>query len=186
VHLKYTQWYYDTTNQSKDTQMKRRIFLILGSVLGLSPYIQAREISDFEKTFQKLEPTLAAVQEHLFPDGSTIPSAKSMNATQFLFETMMHKSFDKDIKAFVLDGAKELEKRENGQFVSMTEQEKEKALRAYEETNYGRNWLSRIMTLTMEGLFSDPIYGSNIQEAGWQAISYYGGFPRPKTRYMEL
>ena len=166
--------------------MKRRKFLILGSALGLAPYIQAKEISDFEKTFKKVESTLSAVQEHLFPEGSKIPSAKSMNATQFLFETMAHQSFDKDIKAFVLDGAKELEKREKGRFTSMSEQEKEKALRAYEETNYGRNWLSRMITLTMEGLFSDPIYGSNIKEAGWQAISSYGGFPRPKTRYIEL
>lgn len=170
----------------KDIAMKRRKFLILGSVLGLSPYIDAKEISAFEKVFTEVEPTLSAVQEHLFPEGSKLPSARSMKTTQFLFETMMHKSFDKDIKAFVLEGAKELEKREKGRFASMTEQEKEIALRAYEETNYGRNWLSRIMTLTMEGLFSDPIYGSNIKEAGWQAISSYGGFPRPKTRYIEL
>jgi hypothetical protein len=166
--------------------MKRRKFLILGSVLGLSPYMKANEISDFEKTFKKVEPTLSAVQEHLFPEGSKLPPAKFMNATQFLFETMMHKSFDKDIKAFVIDGAKELDTREKGRFTFMTEQEKEKALRAYEETNYGRNWLSRIMTLTMEGLFSDPIYGSNIKEAGWEALGAYGGLPRPTTRYIEL
>lgn len=166
--------------------MKRRRFLILGSVLGLSPYIVAKEISEFEKIFKKVEMTISAVQEHLFPEESKLPSARSMNATQFLFETMCHKSFDKDIKAFVIDGAHELEKREKGRFTSMTDQEKEKALRAYEETHYGRNWLSRIMTLTMEGLFSDPIYGSNIKEAGWQAISSYGGLPRPKTRYIEL
>lgn len=166
--------------------MKRRKFLILGSALGLSPYIQAKEISDFEKTFRKVESTLSSVQEHLFPEGSKIPSAKSMHTTQFLFETMMHKSFDKDIKAFVIDGAKELEKREKGRFTSMTEQEREKALRAYEETNYGSSWLSRIITLTTEGLFCDPIYGSNIKETGWQALSSYGGFPRPKTRYIEL
>ena len=164
--------------------MKRRTFLILGSAFGISPYIQAKEISVFEQTFKKVKPTLSAVQEHLFPEGSKLPSAKSMKVTQFLFETMMHWSFDKDIKAFVLEGAEELEKREKGQFVSMSYEEKEKALRAYEETNYGANWLSRIMTLTMEGLFSNPIYGSNIKEAGWQAISSYGGFPRPKTKYI--
>lgn len=166
--------------------MKRRKFLILGSVLGISPYIQAKEVSTFEKRFKEVEPTILAVQEHMFPEESKLPSAKSMKVTQFLFESMRHKSFDKDIKAFVLDGAKELERREKGRFASMTEQEKEKALRAYEETNYGRNWLSRIITLTMEGLFSDPIYGSNIKESGWQALSSFGGFPRPKIRYIEL
>ncbi len=173
-------------NQGKEWAMKRRKFLILGSVLGLSSYMQAKGVSDFEKAFKRIAPTLSAVQEHLFPEGGKLPSARSMKVTQFLFETMMHQSFDKDIKAFVIEGAKELEKREKGRFTAMAEAEKEKALRAYEETHYGRNWLSHIMTLTMEGLFSDPIYGSNIDEAGWKAISSYGALPRPTTRYIEV
>ena len=100
--------------------MKRRRFLILGSILGLTSCIQAKEISEFEKRFNEVAPTLLAVQEHLFPEGSKIPSAKSMNTIQFLFDTMMHESFDKDIKAFVLEGAQELVKREKGRFTSMT------------------------------------------------------------------
>ncbi len=95
----------------------------------------------------------------MFPEDSKLPSAASMHVTQFVFETITHKSYDRDIRAFVIEGAKELKKREKGQFVSMSEKEKENALRAYEETNYGSNWLSRILTLTMEGLFCDPIYG---------------------------
>jgi len=166
--------------------MKRRNFLILGSVLGLSPYIEAKEISAFERSFKKVEPTISAVQEHMFPKGSKIPSASSMNVTQFLLETITHKSYDKDIRAFVLEGAEELIKREKGQFISMDSKEKEDALRAYEETRYGSNWLSRMMTITMEGMFSDPIYGSNVKESGWKALGSYGGMPRPVSRYIIL
>ena len=166
--------------------MKRRNFLILGSVLGLSPYIQAKELSIFEKSFRKVESTISAVQEHMFPKGSKIPSAASMNVTQFLFETITHKSYDKDIRVFVLEGAEELMKREKRQFSSMNAKDREQALRAYEKTNYGSNWLSRIMTITMEGLFSDPIYGSNIKESGWKALDSYGGLPRPASRYISL
>lgn len=165
--------------------IKRRQFLILGSVLGFSSYIDAKEVTSFEKEFKEVKPTIEAVQRHMFPTGSKLPSALSMNVTQFLFETLAHKSFDRDIKAFVTEGAQELEIREKGRFVSMTRKEKETALRAYEETNYGSSWLSRIMTLTMEGLFSDPIYSSNIKEAGWKSVNAFGGFPRPKTKYME-
>ena len=164
---------------------KRRQFLILGSVLGLTPYIHAKEVTSFEKEFRQVKATLEAVQKHMFPEGSNLPSASSMHVTQFLFDTIRHKSFDRDIKAFVIEGAKELEIREKGRFISLTRKEKEIALRAYEETNYGSSWLSRIMTLTMEGLFSDPIYGSNVKEAGWKSVHVFGGFPRPKTRYME-
>jgi len=166
--------------------VKRRKFLMLGSMLGLSSCLHAEESNTFEKTFNQLEPTLCAVQEHLFPQESLLPSAKSMKVTRFLFETMSHVGFDKDIKSFILEGAKELERREKGRFIFMTEQDREAALRAYEKTNYGSSWLSHIMTLTMEGLFCDPIYGSNIKEAGWKSLSSYGGLPRPKTRYIEL
>ncbi|NOR56564.1 MAG: gluconate 2-dehydrogenase subunit 3 family protein [Sulfurovum sp.] len=164
--------------------MQRRDFLILGSLLGLTPYLKAETPSDFEKEFDSVVDTLSAVQAHMFPEKSLLPDATSMKMTTFLFETISHPAYDRDIKAFVLEGAKELQKREKGKFVSMTEEEKEKALRAYEETSYGSNWLSRMMTLSMEALFSDPIYGSNVKEAGWKAVSSYGGFPRPKTKYI--
>ena len=107
-----------------------------------------------------------------------------MHVTAFLFETVAHKSYDKDIRAFVIEGAQELDNRTKGEFVSLSLSDKEKALRAYEETNYGSSWLSRMMTLAMEGLFCDPIYGSNVKEAGWKALNAYGGFPRPETRYL--
>ena len=166
-------------------RIKRRKFLILGSLLSLSPYLKAEEITAFEKEFKTVEATISAVQQHMFPEKSTLPSAKAMRVTRFLFETIRHKSFDRDIRAFTLEGAKELMKREKGRFTSMTSVDKEKALRAYEETNYGSSWLERIMTLTMEGMFSDPIYGSNVKEAGWKSVGSYGGFPRPKTKYLE-
>jgi hypothetical protein len=166
--------------------IKRRQFLILGSLLGLSSYIEAKEVSTFESSFKPVEPTIAAVQEHLFPEGSQLPSAKSMQVTEFLFETVSHKSYDKDIRAFVIEGTKELDIRTDGRFALLSNSDKEKALRAYEETNYGSNWLSRIMTLTMEGLFCDPIYGSNVKEGGWKALNAYGSSPRPKTRYIAL
>jgi len=189
VHLKYTKRDYDTINKILKGNMKmikRRQFLIFGTLLGVSPYLKAKEFNVFEKAFQEVEATIAGVQEHLFPRASKLPSAKKMNSTQFVFETMTHKSFDKDIREFVLDGAKELISRENGHFVAMSSVDKEKALRAYEETNYGSSWLSRIMTLTMEGMFCDPIYGSNVKEAGWKALHSFGGQPRPDARYLDV
>lgn len=168
---------------------KRRQFLIFGSLLGLSTCIDAKDVdakdmSSFDRNFKKAEATIRAVQEHMFPEKSKLPSAKKMRLAQFLYETVRHDSFDKDIRLFIIEGAEELMKRENGKFVVMSQEGKEKALRDYEETSYGSAWLSRIMTLSMEGLFSDPIYGSNVKEAGWQALGAYGGTPRPKIRYI--
>lgn len=68
----------------------------------------------------------------------------------------------------------------------MTHRDKEYALRRYEKKAYGRSWLSYIMTLTLEGMLSDPIYGSNINEEAWKALNVEGGFPRPKKKYLEI
>ena len=165
--------------------LKRRNFMIATMGLGVSPYLRAKETSPFEKDFSKVKRLVSAVQGHMFPEGSLLPSAIVMKSINFLFETVAHPSYDKDIRAFVLEGAKELEKRTEGKFVTMTHSAKEKALRDYENTRYGSSWLSRIMTLTMEGMFSDPVYGSNIQEAGWKALHAFAGEPRPKARYLE-
>jgi len=164
--------------------LKRRKFLISSSLLGLSPYIDAYSGTSFEKKFKNIGSTIEAVQIHMFPDEGTLPSAKQANVIQFLFETVAHASYDKDIRAFIIEGSEELMSRNKKAFSTMSEIEKEKALREYENTNYGSSWLSRIMTVTMEGLFSAPIYGANTNEIAWKAIDMYGGYPRPTVKYL--
>ncbi len=166
--------------------MERRNFLILGSLLGLSSALHAKVPDAFEKSFKEVEAVIAAVQEHMFPQGTKLPSAKEMRATVFLFETITHPSYDRDIRMFVIEGAKELESREKGKFTFYTAKEKEEALRAYEESSHGSSWLSRIMILSMEALLSDPIYGGNVKEKGWKALRTQGGRPRPTSRYITL
>ncbi|MGC9351561.1 MAG: gluconate 2-dehydrogenase subunit 3 family protein [Sulfurovum sp.] len=165
--------------------MRRRDFLVTSAVIGLSASIDAQEISAETKALRSVETLIAAVQQHMFPEGSRLPSAKSMDTITFLKETITHASYDRDIRRFVIEGAQELESRTEGKFLRMDRSEKEHALRSYEETNYGSNWLARIMTLTMEAIFSDPIYGSNIGQKGWKAVESVGGEPRPKRRYIE-
>jgi hypothetical protein len=165
--------------------MKRRDFLATSAVIGLSVSIDAQEVSAETKELSAVEATIAAVQQHMFPEGSRLPSAKTMDTITFLRETVTHVSYDRDIRHFVIEGAREFETRTGGKFLKMEPAEKERALRSYEETRYGSNWLARIMTLTMEAIFSDPIYGSNIGQEGWKAVESFGGVPRPKRRYIE-
>jgi hypothetical protein len=138
-----------------------------------------------DKSLKDIEKVIEEVQKHFFPENSKIPSAKSMHTLQFLLETISHKTYDRDIYIFIIEGAKELQSREKGKFIYYSNQEKEIALREYEKTLYGSRWLSRIMLLTIEAIFSDPIYGSNINENGWKVLKVYGGRPRPVTRYIK-
>ena len=163
--------------------MQRRKFLIFSSIFGLSSLIEAKQRDKFKKKFFKVKPVIAAVQEHMFPSHNTLPSAKAMHVTLFLYKTIIHKCYDRDIRAFVLEGAKELLHR-NNDFIYLSYSEKEKILHEYEATEYGSAWLSRIMILSLEGILSDPIYGANINQAGWKALGALGGEPRPKSRYL--
>lgn len=158
----------------------------VSAAVGLSVSMPTEALSQERKKSERVLPVLAAVQEHMFPEGSSLPSAKEMKMNSFLVDTIFHSSYDRDIRAFVINGAGTLDKRTKGGFVQMDNAKKEKALREYEKSSYGKNWLARIMTLSMEALFSDPLYGSNINEAGWKAVDAYGGVPRPKQRYIEL
>jgi len=167
-------------------KIKRRHFLILSSLLGISPYIKAKEFNHFEKSFKKVESTIAAVQKQMFPSGGQLPSSEEMNVISFLFKTAVHKSFDRSTRELIIKGAEEFISRTNGHFLTMTKEEKETAMRAYENTDYGSSWLYSIMTLTMEGLFSDPIYGSNIKERSWKVLRSFGGRPRPSVKYLGI
>ena len=165
--------------------LKRREFIISSMLLGVGTTLKAEPINDLEKSFIEVKDVIVSVQEHMFPTGNALPSAKETRVIEFIHETIMHPSYDKDIRAFVIEGAQELIEREKKSFLTYNVEEKEKALRNYEETNYGNAWLSRIMTLTMEGMFSDPIYGANKKEIGWKSLQAYGGYPRAKGRYLE-
>ena len=166
--------------------MTRRGFMAQSVALGAGIALNAKELDGQSKRLIALLPLIAAVQEHMFPPQSSLPSASQMNMSGFLQETIMHQSYDKDIRRFVIEGAQELHNRTSGKFIAMTQEQKERALRRYEQSDYGSNWLSRIMTLGMEALFSDPIYGSNINEAGWRSTGSEGGMPRPAVRYIAL
>ncbi len=166
--------------------MKRRRFLKLGVVIGASVSLDAKSNTAFEKEFSKVAEVIETVLGHMFPAGSRLPAAKETGLTQFVYETITHPSYDRDIRAFVVEGAKELDKRTKGRLTRMSEQEREQALREYEATEYGDGWLGRMMTLGLEGLLSDPIYGANPKEAGWRALGTEGGQPRPSERYLGL
>ena len=36
-----------------------------------------------------------------------------------------------------------------------------------------------------EALLSDPVYGANVNEAGWNWLGYAAGLPRPDTIYSD-
>lgn len=166
--------------------MKRRVFLAVSALSAVSTMLSSKEVPVKKNLSKDHYSLIEAVQLHMFPEGNDLPSATAFRATQFLQATIFHPSYDKDIRTFVIEGAEKLREREKGRFLHYSEKKKEEALRAYEETSYGDGWLDRIMVLSLEAFLSDPIYGGNFRQTGWNALQTRGGDPRPSTRYIAL
>jgi len=157
----------------------RRKFFISTTLLGAHLWGKSLKEEPFVAQFQELETLLCSVQVHLSP--MKVPKVRF---TLFLYETMTHPSFSPQRKAFILQGAILLASQTNIPFSQLTFQEKEALLRAYETTSLGGHWLSLMLTLTLEALLSDPVYGVNVDACYWQMLSTQGGEPHPKQRYL--
>ncbi len=162
----------------------RRAFISTVGTVGVSMVYAKSPIES--RLPEDIYNVIAKVQEHLFPEGSLLPSAKLFGATPFLVSTLYHSSYDRDIRAFVLKGARELLKREHNLLLEYQPYQLERALRDFEKTSIGSGWLNRVMILSIEALLSDPIYGGNFKELGWMALGTMEGEPRPTSRYIEL
>jgi len=167
--------------------MNRRVFISFSTFIGVSSLLHSTNpIVTKAELSKDIFNIINSVQEHFFPENSQLPSAREFRAVEFLNDTIFHKTFDKDIREFVISGAKDFISQENGKFINYSYEEKEIALRKFENSTKGSQWLSRIMILSMEALLSDPIYGGNYKESGWKALDTKGGEPRPESRYIKL
>ena len=156
--------------------MKRRDFIIACSAV---PFIQIEANSKLPTNIKDI---IQAVQNVIF-NGDGLPSAREFRALEFLERAIYHKSFDRDIRKYIIDGALKFQKNEGKNFLSLNSKKREEALREFEKSG-GDGWISRIMVISLEALLSDPIYGGNYKESGWIALDIKAGEPRPKSRYI--
>ncbi|MBU0673183.1 MAG: gluconate 2-dehydrogenase subunit 3 family protein [Proteobacteria bacterium] len=128
-------------------------------------------------------PTIIAVQRHLFPAGKNSPDADQINAPCYLQMMLNTPNFSQEERNFILNGAKRVNavSTEIYQrlFLDLTASDKEEVLRFIETSPPGKIWLSTLLMYIFEALLSDPIYGGNPQQIGWNWLEHQPGFPRP-------
>jgi len=168
--------------------MNRRLFISLSAIGGVSTLISADNIIEERKDRlpKDIYLTLEAIISHFFPSIGHLPSAQEFGAMEFLDSTIYHRTFDRDIRDFIIRGAESFIRESRGAFLKYNQIERERVLREFESSSIGGDWLSRIMILSMEALLSDPIYGGNIRESGWRALDIDEGKPQPSVRFVEL
>jgi gluconate 2-dehydrogenase gamma chain len=136
--------------------------------------------------------TLDAVLAHLLPESPTGPSAKDIQATQYLYNVVFLQPTQEAEVTFIYNGVGWLNGFSNSQlqksFVNLTFNEKETILRAVSNSTAGENWLSNLVSYIFEAMLTPPIYGGNPNGVGWQWLDHQPGFPLPQAgnRYYEL
>ena len=136
---------------------------------------------------------LNGVLDVLFPDDGFGPSHKDFNATQYILNVLNDPFYDGETKIFIIDGIQDINSIAKSLFSkdlsSLSYKHKQKVIEhAIEKEGKFERWISLIITLIIEALLSDPIYGGNTNEVGWKWLNHYIGIPRPDkdTSYKQL
>lgn len=128
-------------------------------------------------------PTIAAVQEKLFPAEPDSPGASDINAAAYLKNLIDEPGFDRDQREFILNGPtwlNELANNEHGKaFPQLIPDQQVQLLQRIAQSNAGENWLSLLLLYIFEALLSAPVYGGNPNGIGWRWLEHNPGFPQP-------
>ena len=137
-------------------------------------------------------PTIAAVQNQLFPAEPDSPGASDINAMSYLKNLLEENTFDDDEREFILNGPNWLNELANSAhgkaFAQLTTTQQEQLLQRIARTSAGESWLSLLLLYIFEALLSSPIYGGNPDGIGWRWLQHNPGFPQPtiNTSYKKL
>lgn len=160
--------------------MKRRSFIKFST---LSIFLFSKE-SLVAKTISSNDLLLLDnIYEILFPKTQQMPSAKEFGATKFLLENINHKSFLDYDKNLIIQGSKDFISSFSNFLNLSKEKQKELIYSIVNSNDYAQTWLSKLVYFGIEALFSDPIYGGNTNQIGWESVNHKIGYPRPQKRY---
>jgi gluconate 2-dehydrogenase gamma chain len=182
--------------EHNQADISRRQFIRRTSLLGslalaypAASLAELRVLKDRQVTVDGLNnpawKTLAAVQEVLFPAGENIPGASDIGATVYLYNAIENPNADGEDKDFIFRGIGWLDGLTRDQhkktFVQLSTIQQDEIIRQIVKSRAGRNWVSMLLTYTLEALLADPVYGGNKNGSGWKWLQHQPGYPTPSA-----
>ncbi len=147
--------------------------------------------SDDRRPWNRRQRAIARrVMDIILPSDDLGPGAIELGALEFVEWTLSDPFYDQEVQRFIVDGLDELDRRSQTSrsfpFLSLAPAAQRELIE--ELANEGDRWLSRMVSLVLESVLSDPIYGGNRDGRGWKWLGHYVGRPRPdeQTRYEAL
>jgi len=137
--------------------------------------------------------TIAAFTERLMPGAPGKPGALDAGVLNYIDLALA--GFYEDMQDFYRRGLHSLEtycqKTYKASFVNLGAERQNEVIRALESgkaTEFGwpraQAFFNTLRTHTIEGMFSDPIYGGNKDFAGWRLVGFPGAIPIFSTEDM--
>lgn len=182
---------------SEKAYISRREFLarisLLGTLVATYPATALAELRRLkaDKTSPGLQTewqrdpvwqTLSQVQEVLFPADVDVPGAADIGATIYLHDAI-ESGADAEDKDFIFRGVGWLDgltqERHKQTFLQLTSTQQQDVIEEIVKSRAGRNWISTLLTYTLEALLTDPVYGGNINGVGWKWLQHQPGYPAP-------
>ncbi|MCP4047869.1 MAG: gluconate 2-dehydrogenase subunit 3 family protein [Gammaproteobacteria bacterium] len=184
-------------------KLSRRTFLLsggaaltAGSVVATVPLALAQQVSAETARpgfTSHQEQILTAVTERLFPKGSESPGATDIYAVPYLERAIFRPGSASSTRNFIINRAQTLHEASMERFdlaFHQLEYSQAEVLLRYvaDQTRWGANWISTLLSYILEALLSDPVYGGNPDGIGWKWLKHQPGFPRPPANktYMNI
>ncbi len=141
---------------------------------------------------KRKEIILKTVLEFLYPSDGNGPSLEKVRTYDYFIWNIRDNYLDPEENKYLLDGLKwidetAMEKYEK-HFEELNAKEKYKLLKAIVNEGWGENYFSKVLSVIVESMFADPIYGSNPDGVVWEWYNHNPGLPRPKenNKYQTL
>ncbi len=128
--------------------------------------------------------TLSQVQKDLFPKSKTL----GINTQHYMRIVLNHPRIDDKTKTFLKNSVAWLNEsayeRYQKKYILLNDEHRQKLLHQISTTQWGERWIYKLLSFGFEAMLGDPVYGANINEAGWRWLKFEGGRPRPKKAYL--
>lgn len=126
--------------------------------------------------------TLRELLSVLFPNDGNGPGALEVNADRYILWVLNDPLLDPVENEFIIDKLDKFIETCKEQYAQRFEELSEEAKQSFVRKvadDWGKTWISRLLTLIFEALLTDPKYGGNPDHIGWEWLQHDPGVPRP-------
>jgi len=164
--------------------INRRDFFQYSGMVGVALLVgvAAKKYAQSNNPSTETYKIIEALIDHMFADSEGYVTSQ-LNVIGYFKGVLNDTRISIDQRHYLINGTRWLDESADEEydksFIALTHDEKERLLKKISMLRWGDNWLYKVMGYYFETVFSDPIYGGNVNGAGWKWLAYEPGFPRP-------